>query len=132
MSSRSRLPSGLATFMFLVIVSCNERSPVSPTMTIDVFPLATGSTFHYSYQYNNTNRDMDPADGSSDSGYVEYHILSFIHPSDSACTWKVQETRHLLHKTFQLWGYPGWQDSMVNWQDSNVVLDLSENLTGLH
>ena len=110
----------------------------SPT-PVDVFPLAIGSTYRYSYQYENTNRDMSPDDGSSDSGYVQYDILDSVRAADSFRVWTVQESRHMMHKKY--WGWGGgntrsspvaWLDSTVNWQDSTIVLSLLENLIGMH
>ena len=126
----------LALGALLITWSCRKESPDAPStdqpsVTQDVFPLAAGSTLRYVYQYRNVDRDLgDLWDGTRDSGYVQYRILSSVVQADTARDWTLEETRHLLHTMFlrsgHLTGSPG------AWQDSVLPIYLHESLIGSH
>ncbi len=106
-------------------VSCAQHSPVAPApgFTFDVFPLATG--MHYTYSFYSRS-EIHRTGWKIDSGLVEYRVKDSTLSNSGVKRWTVEETRHLWHRET----YP--PTITPYWVDTTVTISLSELLSDLH
>ena len=124
----------LAAALFLLVGSCSSPTDTPSVHSLkDVFPLAKGDVFTYSYNFYLLQRDGYPSYATSDSGLVAYRVLdSIFSPEAREIHWVVEETQHVLHQEFQyvLGSYPSLVNSV--WRDTTRQLSISESIDSLH
>ncbi len=101
---------------------------------IDLFPLGAGMRFVYSYQWEEhfSSLGYGTRRSHSDSGFVEYVILSSSQPSDSSRIWNVRQSEHLLHHLRETAQYPPAEWDSLYSSDTSFTFTLSEDLRGWH